>query len=365
MKQVCLQCERSSSGGNLYCQETYCPAEMSPTILGYGEWFGDIEIIKPVIVLRSSVLYEAMHQQQKVFLKVAHPGTDNKERLKREAEFLSGEQSRKKPSPYLPSILPPYAFTSLDEDAYGKMMLGGHLLYFYLFEFVEGEPLRDVLLKNPQLWINHVGWIMISLASAVNHLHLQDLYHYGICPDGVLVNFDKDPPSVPRVLLYDFGIASQKHALSADWYSYFILPSYTAPELMGQYGYGVRPDYRTDVYGLGLTFYEMLVGEPTFSYKLRGDEEVYEAVKNSDRIKMNRMEDVGNIASITLQAVNPSIQRRQPTAADLAEELIRYFGQVPEPKKRRWPSLNTIMWVVISLLAIVFLITLALSLTTS
>ena len=66
MKQVCLLCERTSPDNNLYCQETYCPAEMSPNILDYGEWLGDIEIVKPVMILRSAVLYEATHQNQKV-----------------------------------------------------------------------------------------------------------------------------------------------------------------------------------------------------------------------------------------------------------------------------------------------------------
>ena len=95
MKQVCLQCGRISAGGDLFCQETYCPGEMSPTILDAGDWFGDIEIVKPIIVLRSAVLYEAIHQKRKVYLKVAHPGAENKERLKREAEFLQALQLRK------------------------------------------------------------------------------------------------------------------------------------------------------------------------------------------------------------------------------------------------------------------------------
>ena len=94
MKQACLLCERTSLDGNLFCQESYCPAEMSPTILDAGEWFGDVEIVKPIIVLRSSVLYEARHQKKRVLLKVAHPGFHSKERLKREAEFAADHSRR-------------------------------------------------------------------------------------------------------------------------------------------------------------------------------------------------------------------------------------------------------------------------------
>ena len=42
MKRVCLYCERTSPDSNVFCQETYCPSEMSPYIFDYGEWLGDI-----------------------------------------------------------------------------------------------------------------------------------------------------------------------------------------------------------------------------------------------------------------------------------------------------------------------------------
>ena len=360
MKRVCLKCGRTTLGGDLFCQETYCPAEMSPIILSYGEWFGDIEIIKPVIVLRSAVLYEAMHQKEKVYLKVAHPGRENKERLKREAVFLKDIQLQKAKCEHLPHLLSPYVGTSISVDPYGKTMLGNHLLYFYIFEFFEGKPLRDLLMENPQLWINHIGWLMISLASAVNCIHLQRLFHYGLCPDDALVRID-DEPSVPRILLFDFGILTDKQHINRIWYDDFVLPAYFAPELVN--ARGILGDYRTDVYGLGLVLYEMLVGQPAYPFKLKGDAEVIEAVRKSARVRMNRTEDVPEIAKLTYQAVHPQPEQRFATAADFAEKLIRYFGPVPPPKKRRWPSTNTIIWIAIGLLMVAFLIALALSFT--
>ena len=231
MKQVCLLCGRISAGGDLFCQETYCPGEMSRTILSAGDWFGDIEIVKPIIVLRSAVLYEATHQKTRIYLKVAHPGAENKERLKREAEFLQALQLRKLQQQTLPQLLPAYANTTVAVDAYGKTMLGGHLLYFYLFEHFEGEPLRDVLRRNPQLWVSHVGWLMISLAATVNYLHMQGRYHFGLSPDSLLVRFD-EKPNVPRILLFDLGVVTDKAHLKQDWYDFAVPPAYTAPELI-------------------------------------------------------------------------------------------------------------------------------------
>lgn len=368
MKQVCLLCERTSPDANLYCQETFCPAEMSPTILDYGEWLGDIEIVKSVIVLRSAVLYEAVHQKKTVLLKVAHPGSENKERLKRESEFLRDSQLSGHPSQFLPTIVPPYVNAKLekDQDAYGKIMLQGHLLYFYMFEFFEGEPLRDIITQNPQLWINHVGWLMIGLSTALAYMHNKGFFHFGVSPEAVLVRFDDDP-SAPRTLLFDLGVASPKDELRSNWYSFFLLPAYTAPELVTNGSNGsngssvsnskIRPDYRTDVYGLGTVLYELLVGEPAYSFKLRRDEDVYQAVVNALRVRMNRTEDVPKVAEVAMRSVRQEPSQRIQHAMELAQVLEERFGPIPPKKKSRWPKMKTLMRWGIILLAIAFLIT--------
>ncbi len=362
MKQVCLLCDRTSPDSNLYCQEVYCPAEMSPNILDYGEWMGDIEIVKPVMILRTAVLYEATHNKDTVFLKVAHPGAENKERLKREAEFLQKIQLEDTQNEFLPVLLPPYANTSVKEDAYGKAMLKGHLLYFFMFEHVEGEPLRDILTKNPQLWVNHAGWMVVSLTTAVDFMHTQGLYHFGISPDTLLVRFEESEEKydVPHILLFDLGVTSDNQNLNYNWHSFFVPPAYTAPELLNTRQ--IRPNQATDVYGLGLTLYELLVGEPAFTYKLHSDEEVVQAIKRNRRIRMNRVEDVQNIANIALHATKQNPARRQQEVILLAQQLTSYFGEMPGPKKSRWPSLNTILIIIGGLLAIAFLLAVAISL---
>jgi serine/threonine protein kinase len=360
MKQVCLLCERTAPDHNLYCQETYCPAEMSPTLLSYGEWLGDIEIIKPVTILRSAVLYEAVHQKKKVFLKVAHPGNENKERLKREAEFLRDVQLGKTQSKYLPSLLPSYAGTTIKQDAYGKTMLQGHLLYFYLFEYVEGETLRNIITENPQLWVNHICWIVISLAYAIAFLHSKGIYHYGLTPESLLVRFD-DKLNIPRILLIDLGVVSDATTLKGNWDPFFLPPAYTAPELISTNG-KIRADYSTDVHGLGVILYELLVGEPAYKFKLYNDTDIYRAVQRHHLVKMNRVEDVKMVADIAVQAVDQQVANRQQDATVLAKQLLAYFGEVPEEEKSRWPSLRTIQIITAALLAIAFLIALAVSL---
>lgn len=359
MKYTCLQCERTSNNPNLYCQETYCPAEQSPILLDFGEWIGDIEIVKMVTVLHTAVVYEAMHSNEKVYLKVAHPGQEHTERLKREALFLHGQSHE-----MLPKLRPAYAGTTTKTDPYGKTMLGGHLLYFYLFDFWPGYPLRDILSKNPQLWINHVGWITIGLAEVVNRIHLHKYYHFGLTPEGILIEFDDDEVNTPRILLVDLGIVSTGQELGSNWYPLVAPSAYTAPELLSPDQIEAQPGFGTDVYGVGLILYELLIGEPAFAYAYRSEEDVRRMVAGaSQRINiMSRSEDVASIAAIAQQAVNPKFHQRQPDVATLAHQLIGYFGKIPEKKKKRpWPKTSTILVTIAAILVLAFLVTFAIS----
>lgn len=353
MKRICLVCERTSPDSNVFCQEAYCPAEMCPYIFDYGEWLGDIEITRTVSVLRSSALYEARHAGQTVLLKVAHPGVEHTERLKREALFLRDTASRKERDVALPQLLPPYANASVAQEPYGRAMYREHLLYYCVFAHFQGNGLRDVLLKNPQLWIFHVGWIVTSLAATVAFLQNKGRYHFAITPEALLVRFNAD--AAPDVLLIDLGIATDREQLARTWYPEIVPPAYTAPELIDA---APQPNYATDVYGIGLVLYELLVGTPPYPYKLRSDKDVYAMVKAGQIVRMTRVEDVREVAEIASSAVSPDPRQRQKSAAELAGLLLKTLGDAPAKRRSSWPAPRTTLMVTAALLAVAFIITL-------
>ena len=121
-------------------------------------------------------------------------------------------------------------------------------------------------------------------------LHSKGKFHFGLSPDAVIVHFAKKS-NTPHVLLFDLGIISDSNSMQQEWYTDFVLPAYLAPEFIQVNS--IRLDYRSDVYGLGLLLYELLVGEPAVPFKLRSDAEVYRIVQdNRRRTPMNRVEDV-------------------------------------------------------------------------
>ena len=121
-----------------------------------------------------------------------------------------------------------------------------------------GAPL-DRLLGRP-LDVSHFLRIAIPLAGALRHVHERGLVHKDIKPANVLVN------SAGEIRLTGFGIASrlprERQAPDPPEIIAGTL-AYMAPEQTGRMNRSI--DARSDLYALGVTFYQMLTGLLPFS----------------------------------------------------------------------------------------------------
>src|SRR3979411_1814678 len=121
-----------------------------------------------------------------------------------------------------------------------------------------GAPL-DRLLGRP-LEVSHFLRIAIPLASALRHVHEQGLIHKDIKPANILAD-----AASGGVWLTGFGIASRlprEHQSPAPPEVIAGTLAYMAPEQTGRMNRSV--DSRSDLYALGVTFYEMLTGHLPF-----------------------------------------------------------------------------------------------------
>ena len=122
-----------------------------------------------------------------------------------------------------------------------------------------GEPL-DRLLGQP-MELGRFLRFAVGLAAALGKLHQQGLIHKDIKPANILVDFASG-----TVWLTGFGIASRlpRERQSAEPPEMIAgTLAYMAPEQTGRMNRSI--DSRSDLYSLGVTFYEMLTGVLPFT----------------------------------------------------------------------------------------------------
>jgi len=133
---------------------------------------------------------------------------------------------------------------------------GGHL--YYVMPVVEGETLRDRLLREGQIPVAESLQIVRGIASALDYAHRQNIVHRDIKPENVMLQDGE-------ALVMDFGIAKALSAASNDTLTQTGMmvgtPAYVSPEQAA--GEAVI-DGRSDQYSLACVLYEMVSGRKPF-----------------------------------------------------------------------------------------------------
>ena len=131
-------------------------------------------------------------------------------------------------------------------------------LKFISMQYVEGGDLLQILRKKGALPLPRAVPIMAQLCEALQAAHSANVVHRDLKPQNILVS-ESD-----HVFISDFGLAkSIEPALTGVTRTGAILgtPKYMSPEQVQ----GKPVDHRTDIYSLGLIFYEILTGGLPFN----------------------------------------------------------------------------------------------------
>jgi len=127
---------------------------------------------------------------------------------------------------------------------------------YYVMPFVEGESLRQRLLREPRPPLAEALRIVREAADALAYAHEHGVVHCDVKPENILLQKD-------HVLVADYGIARAANLGEpvAGSGAVFGTPQYMSPEqALGN----ADIDGRSDVYSLGCVLYEMLSGAPPF-----------------------------------------------------------------------------------------------------
>jgi len=132
-------------------------------------------------------------------------------------------------------------------------------VYYMVLEFIPGETLQERLKRlvenEEQLPIEEALRITLNISDAVGYAHQNGMVHRDIKPANIMLD------GQGRAILMDFGIVKilggESHTSTGAMVG--TVP-YMSPEIIR----GDVADLRSDIYSLGITFYEMLSGRPPF-----------------------------------------------------------------------------------------------------
>jgi serine/threonine protein kinase len=126
---------------------------------------------------------------------------------------------------------------------------------FTVFEYVDGDALREILARRGRLELGDVRTIIGALARALDFAHSRGIVHRDLKPENVRASRQG------QFKILDLGLA-QEFRRQREWGTFAGTPAYASPEQAG----GLPSDGRTDQYALAVMAYEMLAGRRPFEH---------------------------------------------------------------------------------------------------
>jgi serine/threonine-protein kinase len=127
---------------------------------------------------------------------------------------------------------------------------------FFAMEFIEGQSLDDILKGGNALSVKNAKNILKQACLGLTAAHAKELVHRDIKPANIMITTDG------TLKIVDFGIArTREYGDKLTNTGEFVgTPGYLSPEVC----IGQEVDERSDIFSLGIVFYEMLAGKVPF-----------------------------------------------------------------------------------------------------
>jgi serine/threonine protein kinase len=183
---------------------------------------------------------------------------------------------------------------------------------YIVFEYVEGETLKDRIRRQGRLPIAEAVAYSIEIARALGAAHARHIVHRDVKPQNVLIDEEG------RAKVTDFGIARtlDEEGLTSDG-RVLGTTDYVSPEqALGQPVTG-----QSDLYSLGIVLFEMLTGEVPF----KGENQVAVAMKHVREevpdVQRVRPEVSSALAAVLESATAKRLEKRYADDAELIADL--------------------------------------------
>lgn len=186
-------------------------------------------------------------------------------------------------------------------------------LYYIVMEYVEGKTLKQLLKKRGSLTLSEAIDIMLQLTDGMSHAHDSYIIHRDLKPQNIMIQDDG------QIKITDFGIAMALNSTQlTQTNSVMGSVHYLPPEQASGKGSTIK----SDIYSMGIIFYELLTGNLPF----KGDNAVEIALKHMKEPLPSLMEGDSSIPqsiqNIILKSTAKNPKNRYDSATAMHQDLL-------------------------------------------
>jgi tetratricopeptide (TPR) repeat protein/predicted Ser/Thr protein kinase len=191
---------------------------------------------------------------------------------------------------------------------------------FITMEFVEGRDLRTVIQERTKLPPAEAVEIMIQVCRALESAHAVGVIHRDLKPQNIMQDVHG------RVVVMDFGLA---RTLGGDGMTQTGALVGTMEYMSPEQALARELDQRSDIFSLGVIFYELLSGAIPFS----ADSALASLIKRTQErvVPVSELDDTipGPLSVIVSRCLEREVEMRYQTAGDLLADLEAWQGKRP------------------------------------
>jgi eukaryotic-like serine/threonine-protein kinase len=197
---------------------------------------------------------------------------------------------------------------------------------YMIMEFLDGHDLGALLEESGTLNVSWASMLMLQTAEALAEAHSLGIVHRDIKPTNLFVTWRADGSSIIKVL--DFGISKSPAGTDmrlTQTQSLLGTPAYMSPEQMRS---ARMVDARTDIWSLGIVFYELLEGRRPFE----ADSFSEMCVKVAVDPPAPMTNTPPGLQPVVLRCLAKSPEQRYPSMYELGRDLLPFVQDNHEAK---------------------------------
>lgn len=198
-------------------------------------------------------------------------------------------------------------------------------LPYIVNEYVKGQTLRDALDFKKRFQVKEACRIMLQLSDAVIYLHSKNIIHRDIKPQNIYYDANGDVKlgdfGISYLLNSTFNINENKRVMGT--------AQYLAPEIVK----GELPSFQTDIYAMGITFYELLTGRVPFD----GTDPSEIAKQHINSVIPSPLKIIPTlpkeVEQIIFKATNKNLALRYKNVQEMKDDIISLYNNKKAMKK--------------------------------